>query len=485
MSKFKKCLALTLVLVMCISMLAGCSLFPPKTAVDLMKRSNEAMAEADNYSMEILMDIEAYIKGDIEGAEMEMEMPIEMEMSYDRAGNNMHGNIDVSAAMKASVSFMGMEESMDEDFSQSAETYMVVSEDGDEVTTYTNTDGEGWVVEEVDFEDAMFDLQELTNAEGEDSVFGKATMEKVEDEYIVTLSFADALANEDFLEFMQDNMSVNMGGDDTEIDWEAFAESVGDAEMVYTFDAKTYYLKGVTVEEFEITDLDFIEGMDGMDFSEMDVEEISMTMSMSMTFGDFGTIDADDVEVPKKVVKNAIDADDVEEEPDEPVVDEPDLDETEPLTGAVSSAWVFFYGDEPLDIPTDYAVFLNDGWYPVDDGEYGSFLCMMNDKYEDLTLYLHTNDYSGTEAYVKEHGADGFSIDVSYCDKYPKVYFAGITFGDSYDKVIATLGESDGMNKYDNYMNLEWTVQYGGKDCYLTISLTDDVVTGFDISYWD
>lgn len=497
MKNFKKCISLSLVLVLCLSMLVGCSIFPPKNASDLLKRANEAMEDSDNYSVLVDMGIEATLKGNIEGATMELFMPIDMSMSYDIAGEYAHGDMDMSASMDVSASYMGESQSMDEDFSQSAEVYMITSEEDGVVTTYTNKDKEGWVVSEQDIDNASLDFNSLMDDER--GIFADADMEKDGDEYIVTLELADAFENDSFRDFLAGNVSFGVAGEDVDIDWAEFADSIEDAEVVYTFDAKTYFLKSVVIEEFNISDASALSGMDGMDLNGMDIEEFSMLINISMTFDNYGGIDASDVKAPKKVTKNAVEEDitDIHPEVHTPPTTEPEVVEPEttlpvegdtpaekPEGGETSENLVFYYEGTPVGVPTDYVLFLEDGWYPVDDGQYSSFLCLNHDKYEGMSFYLFTNDGSGTEEYVKNNGSDGFSIDMSYCDEYPDVSFAGITFGDSWEDVINALGEPNSEYHDDTYRDAEWEFTYCGKECTLSIVLLKDKVVNFGIHYW-
>ena len=492
MKNVKRGLALMLVLAMCMSVLAGCSLFPPKTAVDLVKRSSEVMQElGNNYRMNIDLEMGIVMSGSMEGLEMSMEIPVEAEMEFDLAGNNMHGEMDVSASVDAKVTFMEESETMNESMDESAEIYYILSEDGETATTYTN-DGNGWVVSETDVEDSMEDLKAFMDAEAEDSIFANAEMTKDGDNYIVTVKFADAFKNKNFTDFLEDNIDADLFGE-AEFDVDEFAEAIENNAITCTFD-KQYRLVSVTTGEIEIDASDVIGDLDGME-----MDEATITMEMSITLSKFGEVDADSVTVPDEIIDEAVESEDMGGiSIDIGGDDEPETEGTEPPEGTVetdpsggvaqspvnSSDWVFMYEGTQLSLPTNYTVFVNDGWHAVDDGEYESFLCMENDKYEYLTLYLYTNDESGTEESVKTKGSDGFALSVDLEDPYPELSVAGISFGMSADTVKATLGEYNGMYSYDNYLSMEWNFEYEGKECTLTITCTDNKVDGIEVSYW-
>lgn len=469
----KKFLSLAIIFVMCLSLLASCSFLPPKDADSLLKRSEKAMADVDNFRASMEMNLDSEVQGSIEGLDIKMSLPITVDMSYDCAGNHVHGNMDMSASMEISVGYGEMKESNSEDMSQSAETYMVISDD--EVTSYTNTDNAGWVVSESELGDFIFNISNFTSGGKKNDLFKDATMEKSDDEYIVTLNFEDALENKEFEDFFKDNMASSDNG--FGLDWDSLSEAVEGVELVYIFDAETYFLKSVAVEEFEITDVSLMDGVEGMDFDSMSVEDFSMSISMTIEFKDFGEIDEDDVKVPKKVVKSAI------PEGEDPYVEPETEPETVKPNNGNNSDFVFYYKGEPLGIPTSYSVFSDDGWYPVNEGEFTFFLCMDHDKYDGAILYLFTNDGSGSEKYVKDNGSDGFSIDLAHCENKPDISFAGIRCGDNYSKVLSVLGEPEDLYSSFDYKSASWEIDYAGKDCTLSITLMNDAVVAFEIYY--
>lgn len=496
MKKFK-IFALLLVMAMCLSLFAGCNnVFPPKNAVELVKRSAEVMDGADNYRMDVSMSMSMYMEGDIQGIGMELSMPIEMEMTYDRAGNYKHGNMEMDAKADITISFMGETETQSEDMSSSSEMYAVL--DGDEVTTYTNKDNEGWVYVVEDAEDSTSNMGDILKSEGDDSIFSDAEMEKGDGEYTVSLKMSNALKNDDFVDFMKESLFSSLSEED-DFDWDEFADAVGDAKVVFTFESETWRMTGLSIKGVEIDDISFMSGFEGMDLEEINIDEMSMTIDMDVKFSKFGEIDADDVEVPKKVKKEAVEEDEFEEPidyPDEPV-DDPyeDSDTTEPSEtepkDPVEDPTVpagdmsFYYNVTRLGIPTDYSVFTNDGWYAVEDGEYSSFLCMENTKYPDITLYLNTVNGEGTVANVSVNGSDGFGLGI-YKDTVnaPNLSFAGIKFGDSLSDVTAVLGKAEYSYSFENYEGYSWTIIYDGRECELGIALENGCVTEFEITAW-
>lgn len=510
----RKIVAMGMAAIMCMSMLTGCDFLPPKTPVELIQRSAKTMAELDNYRMTMDMDMGMTLVGSASGLEMDMDIPIELNMEMDRAGNYMAGDMEMSAAMNATVSYMGQSESMNEDMSESAELYMVMDDDGKSFVTYMNDGGTGWVHNKSDDDDGSFNISDLLNADYDEITPDRdAVMEKADGVYTVKMNFASMFTNGDFADVMDDAMG------DTEIDWDEFADAIGDTSVVYKFDAKDYRLLSISTDEIEINDVDFMTGLSGTDMDGMSIEDMGLTMSLSVEFSKYGEIDEDDVEVPDDVVDAA-----VEEKPEasndgdgdalppifgsgddstnttEPVVTEPIETEpavTEPVATednggeqkpVVVDGVAFTYNGTVMDIPTDYQMFIDDGWYPVEDGQYGSFLCMEHAKYPYVTLYLNTNDGSGSEAYVKSHGGDGFNMEVDPAEACPPLTLSGVSFGDSLDDVKALLGEPSytyaSNDFYGTYESYEWEIEYDGFDCTLTVCLMNGEIVEMGISHW-
>lgn len=470
-------------LALCLSLLTGCDFLPPRNAVELMQRSAEAMSNADNYRMAMDMAINMSVEANMEGVGMDMTIPVDFGMKIDRFGNYMFGDMDVDAKMNATVSFMGESETMSESMDESAEVYFVI--DGTDMTSYINDGGSGWIVNE-DADGDAFAIDGLLSIDAERDVFANAEMEKQDGIYVVKMSLAEALEDDAFVEFMENSMDTDMFNG-ANIDWSDFADAVGDARIVYTFDAKTYHLLKVEMADIEIDDISFVSGMDGMDFDGMNIDDVLMTMNMSVEFSKFGKIEESDVKVPESVIKEATSVEDVVVEDDINVeVSDNETDDVDVSDVELPSNH-FIYDGKSLSMPMDYQMFVDDGWYPVDEGDYSSFVLMQNDKYENVYLYLNTNDGDGTTAYLKEHGADGFSISVDD-GECPPFAFAGLTFGDKSEKVLAALGDPDSMNSYSSSagttLMYEWEIEYSGLECYLSISFWNDELCEFSLSYW-
>ena len=494
MKKFR-IFSLLLVMVMCLSLFAGCNkVSPPKNAVELVRKSAEAMKGMDNYHMDVSMSLDMYLDGEMEGIGMVIEIPMSMKMSIDQAGTYKHGTTDMEGTAEIEISFMGESEKQTESLDSSSEMYAVL-EDG-EVTTYVNEEDAGWVYSVKDYDKDKSDMSNLFDAEGDDNIFSDAEMEKDDDKYVVSLKLKDALSNEDFVESLEGLFSELPEG---EFEAEEFAKSVGDAKIVYTFDAETLHVISIEVKKVELDDAEALGVFGDTDFDGVEVNEMSMSMDIKMKFSKFGEIDEDCVKVPKKVKKSAVlSEDDSEDYPiEDPSVEDPSIPSdptntdvpiptepapSHPQEGVLDNAHVFVYNGHKLDIPADYTVFLEDGWYAVEDGEYSSFLCMENSKYEYITLYLYTNDGSGTEESVAANGCDGFELGI-YQDTInpPELSFAGIKFGDSREYVISVLGESEETYSSHDFEYFVWDIVYSGKECSLQITLTGGEVTGFDL----
>lgn len=267
-----------------------------------------------------------------------------------------------------------------------------------------------------------------------------------------------------------------------EMDPDEFLDEWEKAEVVYVFD-KDFYLQTVDVEGCEFSTTVKEDGM------EMDV---SVSLALSFEFSDYGQIEEGDVEVPQKVIDEAVssvtmglnDSDanvdiDWGSGEDDPVpggdIDGPGTsaddvpshtEESRPATTpgkntnvAVSDRLGSLNG---VTITTQGDVFETtfgaDGWEW--DGEEGySFVVCENSKYEDAELYLYNETRTDTTWNdISTYGSYGYSIDCSFSDSHPAMTWGGITFGATADDVISVYGQPDYTYSGDMFTTYEYDI---------------------------
>lgn len=482
--KISKFVSAIMAMVMVLCVLSGCDIgSKPKTTEDLLKLSVEAMGEADNYEMDMNMSLNIDLDGDMGDVKVKFCLPIEAELAYARSGNYTHTTMEMEAGMDATVSFGDETESNKEDFSSCSEMYMVV--DGDTVTTYTNTDEEGWEMKEEDLDEGTYFVSDLLNKD----VLSSAKMSKGSGSYNVTADMSDILSNESFLEFVESEVSDSLDGFE-DLDWEEISAVLKGVEVVYTFDDDTYRLTSIEVAKTELDDLDLLGELIGEDLDAMEVESLITEFSLSVKIHGYDEVDVSDAKVPRNVKKEAEDSDFViiDPEPYEPEYTEPNTSEpeaTESKPTVSTDEKVFYYKGSKLDMPVDPDVFTADGWYPVEDGQYSSFVCMENEKYPDVTLYLFQRDGNGTFDSVKKMGADGFDLTYTgYKSEYPDISFGNVTIGSSKADVLALMGDPKSFLSDDDWESLTWEFEYDGKECELSIVIGEGEVRTFELSSW-
>ena len=529
MKKFTKVLAMILALVLCMSSLAACSLFEkgPKDSADLLSKSKEIMAKEENanYHMDMNMGMSIVMKGKVEGEDMEMNIPIDVKAKFDITEKYMHGKMDMSMDMKASVTIDGKKEEMNESQEMKSEMYAVM--DGDEITTYTKDDEDDtWYVSDEESAASAADIAEILEDEDFSEIFEKAKLESTKDGYTVSMKMSDLMESEAFEDLMgeMDMTDIGLG-----VDTDDLTDAMGDVNVKYTFD-KDCRITGMTIEEIEI-DLADVLG-DAMSDSGIGGEEISkmtLTMEFEIKLSKFGEIDEDDVKVPKSVKEEAIEESDIEidwdEDEDEDEYDEEDEDdpsvtpETKPTTpeatepeetepkeddkpvvsdGKISDNW----SDMDVSIngvvyhfPYDYDLLKSNGWY-VDMKEYGyedgyilnkgdsvtGTIDMYNDKYgkeyNSFSLWVGFKNFGQKAADILECDIWSFEADIMHgfkkMEKYPDVVIAkGITWGATEAEIIAAFGEWDDeyVSEENGYKTVDYVIDYSK---YMKLTIYDE-----------
>lgn len=464
----KKFLALSLAAAMCFS-LAGCAIdisLPGKSAKDageVVAGYMALMEESVNYHVDMDMDFEIAAKGD----GVTIELPIGMGLSVDVMDGNMHGD------MAMVIEFMNSM-SMDE----KAEIY--VEQGRRSTTSYMYDEADGyWTVSE-DGDTGVNAAADFSGMDADDFKDAKMEYDKKAGTYTITQSFADFAVTGDTYDILEDvygGMAEMM-----EMDPDEFLDEWEKAEVVYVFD-KDFYLQTVDVEgcEFSTTVKE-----DGMEMG------VSVSLALSFEFSDYGQIEEGDVEVPQKVIDEAVssvtmglDDSDVNVDidwgsgEDDPVpggdIDDPGTsaddvpshtEESRPATTpgkntnvAVSDKLGSLNG---VAITTQGDVFETtfgaDGWEW--DGEEGySFVVCENSKYEDAELYLYNETRTDTTwDDISTYGSYGYSIDCSFSDSHPAMTWGGITFGATADDVISVYGQPDYTYSGDIFTTYEYDI---------------------------
>ncbi len=469
----KKLLALSLAAAMCFSA-TGCavnlSVGGPKTASDVIEKYAEKMEEEVNYHADMDMEFEIGAKGD----GMSIELPILMSMSVDVLDENLHGD------MTMEMSFMGQE------MKEKSEIYVESGKRSTKTYSYSDSDGYWTVTEEDRGADIASGFSDMDSKAFENA---ELEVDKKAGTYTITQTFGDFAETAELYEKLEDvygDMAsmMSMDPDDFLDEWE-------DAEVIYVFD-KDFYLTSV-----EITGCEFSDTIkeDGVSL------DVTVSLSLSYEFSDFGKITESDVEVPDDVADKAVPSvsmelgednynvtingeshgnldEDIRGE-DEPIVNEEpeDIDyggpasedegeELDPgfsVTPIVSGDTKGSYGGIALSGLGDSwdQTFGADGWeFDANDGEY-SFMTAENSKYKGAELYVYNSSRNATtKADITERGVYGYSIDCAWLEggNYPVMTWGGITFGATADEVQSTYGSPDYSYESSMYTTYEYDV---------------------------
>ena len=455
--KKKSLAALSMCAVMALS-LTSCGFGAPKTPADMFEAYQKAI-EDTGYSVD--GGINLGIAMDAGG--LSIDVPVELEYEGKFYNGSGHGKMDMS------MEFFGQSANSNVEF--------YIDADGDKVTQYTNADDAGWSKSD---DVSMNFVSSVT-----DDKIG--TLEKVDDTYVATIPLNEVSETDSFKElFSSMAEDTDMGNLDV-------SEVLKDATIVYTFDAKTSQLQSIVMDEFEV---DVSKAMEQVNPTSGEMS-MTMTMSMELTFSDYGKIDADDVAILDEVKDGALDQSELEAAmTEDPILgsgsgsgdiefpkgappansaapDEP-VDDSKPADSP-SSISMSFEG-RVLDLPFDYSILTEAGWKAVDDGEY-SFLVMKNDNY-DGEIYVYGNDYSGKEADLIAGGVFGIDCSVGGNDKRPDMTIAGLTWGASDEDVKTALGEPEYFSSSPYGTSYDYTVKDASAGMEYDISVRVDKSEG-------
>lgn len=440
--KKKRLAALGMSAVLALS-LVSCGASEPKTVAEMFDAYEEAIKDT-GYSVEgtIAMGVS------MTGGGMSFDIPIAMDYTGDFYNGNAHGEMGLS------MSFMGQSVN-------STVEYYIDESDG-QVAQYSNTDGSGWTR-----------LSEV-NADFVASIDDKdiGTLEKIDDTYVATIAMDEVTSTDTFKDLFE-TMASSTGSTNTE----EMAEMLGDAKMVYTFDAKTKQLKSLVMDEFECDITSAISTDPTMDGVEM-----SMTMAIDLQFSNYGGISADDVATPDEVKDSASETSDItlpgddDLTPDDAPTSDGEPTDTDADVTPASGDAAFSFEGQALAFPFAYDTLRDAGWIAVDDGEY-TFSVLKNAEY-DAEIYAYDADWSGTEAGLISSGVYGISCDISGWEKWPVMSISGLTWGASDEDIKAALGEPDDAYEGEFGNTYVYVIKDSAAGLEYDIELRTDTGTG-------
>lgn len=258
--------------------LTACSSKEPKTAQEVVDAYTAAV-DGKGYSMDGQMEMNISMRFGEELDNMEASIPMSIAITADSFGEAMHGILDIST------------DAMGETASSTAELYTNVEDS--QVVQYMNTDGDGWVRQNVD----VPGFSSMLNTSGGRTVPDGATFEKVADTYVVTEPLAGTLESEEMESLMQ-----GLGIADPGVD---YSEILKDAVITTTYDAESGYLLSMDLPEFNFDVLNEMELEESTEENQSIDASSSITLSMRATFSNYGEVTADSVAVPATVAENA------------------------------------------------------------------------------------------------------------------------------------------------------------------------------------
>ena len=281
MKKYAKIFALMMSLVLVIGVLSACSLMGPRSAKDCFEKSLSNTPES--FHMDFDMDLDMAMGFDDPTMSSQLEealgtktisIPITFSMQADVNKNKAHADMDMR------VSMLGQKEKV------TGEMYV----DGEEGYSYTCEDGGEWYKNELDDKQAF--SQFFGSDDLEDIDWDKAEFKKTDNGYTVTF------AAEDIGELVAKSAADYMNASE----FDAFEDfEFTDGNVVFTFDKKCQMTK-VAVDGL------VLEGSSEI-VSDLGSMNTTVTVDGTCEYSDFGKIDSEKCEVPKKVKKNAIEGD--------------------------------------------------------------------------------------------------------------------------------------------------------------------------------
>lgn len=486
----KKKLILLFSMMLCIMSLVGCGAgFKKPTVEEVLEKMQTKMKDATSMESTMVMDIEMTMGSQGFEAPMDIDGEFDFEV-FEESDDN--GITHISGL--TSVDAMG--EVLEEEF----ESYTVI--DGDEVTTYTSSDGY-WVKETserdedednenvFDFSDFEEDLKLEEDTEKYNGVDcyvlrGKVDSESLSDFPAMSMNPLEDVSDDsidmtmslfvnkksyelvgfvvsaDSFEEEADGLTVSLDKMVMELKVNSFnsldkikiPKSVLDAASNESY---IYFEDDSSSEDFDF------------DFEDEDAfEDEDLNFSFEFSTGDNNTSDDYDDEEDSKKPDNEETQQQSDNEDASTSSDDKDKDTssgdvaTETNEGICTSPWTdmkFMFEGKELHLPDPYSTFEVNGWYysPEENGVTADYVLnaneysigttsLSNDKYDDFEVDVNIGFSNPNNSTTKLTDCNvwTFSADVYYAmknsSKYPSMSVNGLQFGDSEDKLLEKLG---------------------------------------------
>lgn len=448
--KSKRLLSLVCVTGMIAGLMSGCSFTSEKVTAERLLESAFSEKKASGIDMDMAMIFDGQM--DMTELGVDGQMDLSMDMDANMKANQEYGYM--SGTIK--VKMLGMS------VNQDVETYF----DYEDGKTYTyDSESDQWSCKDSEKSDSKSLFSGLDVGELKDPVLQE---HKKGEDYVVTASVGyDGLEN-----IMGDGIGTT--GDFA--DMADFSDMSLAVEICFSEDDKS--LKSLSLQAEEGS------------YGDMDLNELSLKISINEMSDDI------EVEIPKDVLKNAIDdvaepyyndmiggsdaaiGDDSGSLSSDVMIDEPEqilesdtndnsypaqdnrMDEAEVTDCSVSGIGSYNGTAITQGMPAD--VFLSDGW-ENDFDEPMMFVSFDNPKYEEASMYLYSTKSSIRLDDLKANGVYGYDFDVTYCKaggQLPRFGIKDLTWGASKEDIIAVFGEPKSMYNGDVGSTIECTLNY-------------------------
>ena len=249
-----------------------------ESAAETESKADENKTPASN---EELTELLAKVKektADNSNCEMTAKMDIDMAMTMSGTNTNIKTTSDITSKTNGKNSHTITTTTTDQGTGAMSETQEIYqTEDG---TNYVSTDeGKTWTKNTG--ASSSFDASAFSgDIMGEDAVFQNATLEKDGDNYVITVSFNDLLANAG--EAAESLLGMTGG-----------AEAEGNVILTIGSD---YYPVSMTMENISFDMSELLSALASEDAGDASID---MKMNMTINFVSWGTVSDEDVAVPE------------------------------------------------------------------------------------------------------------------------------------------------------------------------------------------
>lgn len=459
----KKLFACLLALVMALS-LTACWSGQPKTAGELLERNITAQSE-NNFNVSGYFSMALNV--DAEG--VSIELPIDVAIDFDVYSDMAHGTMDLSGSILGA------------DLSDTYEMYA----DAESVYSTAASDDGVWTVSDANASDIDFNSM-ISNLTADD-VFDDADMsyDKSTKTYTVAMKAEKLLDQELFGELfdlsglLEDESMV----DDIE-------DVFGECPVTYLFDSDYHLTK------LSIADMSY----EGEIEQDGDISlAVNVTVNIELNISKYGEIE--EIIIPDEILGNAVLEEDLELDPTDgneeflvyPAGGVLGLAGAGDSAGTLTASIIGCYNGTLL-IPNTYSADLFEDKFQITNGE-GEYSFVVFDSIDgDTVLYLYDRDRTGLTENLA-NGIYGYTIHVydlhGNKNALPNFSFGGLTFGASYEDVMAVYGDGPDKNYYDNtsgYWSLAYDVDEAvgtGEDCDFYIYGNEYGVYEVSLIDWD